>query len=138
MVPVPWGEVEPCFDAVFGTGFSKLLHDIPFPVFVRTVFDRMFRVGTRPETESVVVLGSQDQLLDSGIFRGFHPLFGIQLLRIKKGRGLVTIPPLLVGEGIHVEMDETYDFHGLVIQLLDGRNHPVRLDISLAVACMRE
>ena len=73
-----------------------------------------------PETESVMVFGSEDHALHSGFFEGLHPLAGIELGWVEASRILVTFAPLFSAKGVWSEMDEAVVHHLVPGELARG------------------
>ena len=102
------------------TGFRDLPYHVAFPVLPWTLFHRMFRCFSRPETETVVVFRCQDHLPEAGILHRFHPLTGIKTGGIEQGRILLSVTPLPVGEGVDPEVEEGHHLQFLPAKLPFG------------------
>ena len=72
------------------------------------------------------MLGSENHHFKAGIFQSTYPLFGIQFGRIEKGGVFLAIPPLITGEGINAEVQESSQLQPLPIQLFRSGNQTGR------------
>ena len=80
--PVPGGQVDTQFHAVFVAGVAHGLHYVRV-IGTARIGDVSGALRIVPEAEAVVVLGGKDDLLETVVGRYFHPLVGID------GDGLV-------------------------------------------------
>ncbi|MPN00521.1 hypothetical protein SDC9_147716 [bioreactor metagenome] len=78
----------------------------------------MFGIAALPEHKPIVVLGGKDHHFHAGRFHGPAPLVGVECSQIKNCRVLQPIPPLLAGEGVGAEVDESDKFILQRIQLI--------------------
>ena len=57
-----------------------------------------------PQTETIMVFGSKNHHLESGILEGFHPLTAVKIGGIKHLGIFLTVTPLAVGKRIYAEV----------------------------------
>ena len=109
VVAIPGREIDAELEPELAARARQVADDIAPAVLPRAAFDRVRGEAARPQREAVVVLGSEDQSLHAGVSRDRGPLARVERGRIEGRLGLVTVAPLLVGEGIHREVDEAVE-----------------------------
>jgi hypothetical protein len=73
-----------------------------------------------------VVLGGQDDAFHAGLFGHAGPLAAIQGGRVERVGRFLTVSPLLVSKGVHVEVNEGIILQFLPVELLGRRQGPYR------------
>ena len=73
-----------------------------------------------PQTETIMVLGCENNHLESSLFQSDNPLFSIEVGRKKQSRIFCAITPLASCEGVHAKMNERSKFKLLPCVLLWG------------------
>ena len=93
-VAIPRGEIETEFQAMFPASLGELTHHIAFASLPRRILHTIFGGSGRPEAETVVMLGGQDDSFQACGLDGAYPLVAIQICGIKCGSRGVSIAPL--------------------------------------------
>src|SRR5581483_3061266 len=89
---------------------------VSLPVAPGAALDAVRGCLSRPETKSVVMLGSENDSLEPGLLRHAGPLAAIKIRRVEQPGVLGSQPGATAGEGIHAEVRE----HGELV-LLPGQ-----------------
>ena len=117
-VAIPWREVDTKLHAIFLTSIAQFAHHITLTILPGRILHRVFRCLGLPQTETIVMLGGYQCHLETTILQCLNPLFAIQFGGIEQGRAICAMSPLVTGEGIHTEMQESGKLHLLPFQLL--------------------
>ena len=124
--PVPRREVDAEAHALSVAGVADLADDVAGAVLPRAGLDAAVGVLARPEAEPVVVLARQHDAGQAAGLGGGDDLVGRKIGRRERGRRLVAVPPLLVGERVDREVDEGVRPAVVPGQLAGRRRRPVR------------
>ena len=124
LVPVPWRKVNAECQAALPAGLGHLPDNVALPSPPRGILDRMLGEQARPEAESVMVFGRDDEALDPRGLDRLDPLAGIEIGRVEKPRVFRPLAPLAVGERVHAEMNKRLELERLPAELTRGRHDP--------------
>ena len=137
VVPVPGRDVHAELEAVFPAGVGQFLQHVPLPVPPGGLGDGVGADGAGPEAETVVVLGRDNNALETGGFRRGGPLAAVQVRRVEQVFGLRPVAPFAPGESVGSEMAEHIHLHRLPFQLVGRGNGAVGL-FSAGNGCEQE
>jgi len=126
VVTIPGGEVDAELEALSAAGVGEFAHDIAVAFAPGAGLDGMGGVGAGPEAESVVVFGGEDETGHAGHFGGAGDLVGVEVGGVENRGAFVAVAPFTVGEGIHREVNEAVEFHGMPGELPGGGEGSVR------------
>ena len=127
VVPVPRGKINAEFQPVFTACFREFSHHISLSVFPWRVLDAVFGSLGGEQAEAVMMLGRQDDALESHPLEDADPLGAVQILRIESGSRSIAIAPLEIIECIKSEMDKGIAFCLMPVDLVPGRDRVHRL-----------
>ena len=113
--PIPRRQVQPELEPLGPARLRELGQHVPLAVPPGAAGHVVLGDVARPQAEPVVVLGGQDHGLHAGLLGHAHPLVTVELRGREGVRRLGAVPPLLVGERVHVEVHER-----VVLQLVPG------------------
>ena len=117
LISIPWRKINSEFNAILFTCLRQLTDNIPFPIFIRSIPNTIFSQSRRPQAKTVMMFGCKNYPFHTGSNKSLHPLFAIQLRRIKCFRIRITISPLTVIKSIQTEMHKSVCFHLLPFHL---------------------
>ena len=117
LVSVPGREINGEFNAVFLTGGCQFTYNISFTVLVRSVTDTIFCQFGRPQAKAIMVFGGKDYSFHTRFYKGFHPLFAVQLGWVERFRVRISVSPFTVVESVQTEVNESIRFHFLPFHL---------------------
>ena len=135
LVTVPRREVETQFQPVLPASLTEFPHDIALTILIRRVPDAVFREFRRPETEAVVMLGSEDYARHASLLERTDPLFRVAQGRVKDTRLGISVAPFPVGVGVQSEMDERIGFQLMPLHLVGCRDRTDGLGFRHGTAC---
>jgi hypothetical protein len=93
------------------TGVNKL------PKYVESIGDRVGAVNTRPETETIVVFGGEDDTTHASLLSHVDPLAAIEGFGSKDLPSFLSGTPFDPSECVRTKMTEHIDFHTLPNEL---------------------
>jgi hypothetical protein len=79
VMAIPGREVDAEADAVPLAGVADFADDVAFAAFPGAVLDRVFGELGRPEAESVVMFGGEDEALHAGLLGDTDDLVGVEV-----------------------------------------------------------
>ena len=125
-IAVPRGDVDAELHAALLAGIGQLAQHIALAVAPRTLAHgvRALRVG--PQTEAVVMLGSEDDALESRVLGHRHPLVAVEGGGVEDVLRLRALAPLQTSEGVGSEVAEHIHLHPLPGHLRGRGHRPVR------------
>ena len=74
IIHIPRRQIHSETNTHFPTGVGYFFYNITFTFFPRAVFNRMFCSFSWPQAKTIVMLGGQNYLFDTGLFTSFNPL----------------------------------------------------------------
>src|SRR5581483_7324701 len=90
---------------------------VAFAVFPMRLRDCVRAVSAWPQTEAVVVFGSNDHAFHSCLFERRRPLAAIECGRTENVRVFFAFAPLFVSKRVWAEMNERVILHAMPSQL---------------------
>ena len=120
LMAVPGRQVDTEFESVFLAGCRQFTHDIALAVLVGSIAYAVVGVFGRPEAETVVVLGRDDDALHAGISQCLGPLLAVKPRRVETLERCIAVSPLPVAESVGTEMDKRIGLHLLPRHLVLG------------------
>ena len=121
-IAVPRRKVNTELQPIFMASIRKVAHHITLSILPRRILYGILRRSRRPEAEAVVVLGGQDDTLQSGRLNRTNPLFAIEVGRVECRSRRIAITPFQIIERIQSEMHERIRLQFMPFHLL-GRRH---------------
>ena len=125
VVAVPRREVDAEGEPVPPARVGDLADDVALAAAPGAVLDGVLGELRGPQAEAVVVLGGEDEALQARRLRRADDLVGVEVGRVEDRRGLVPVAPLLVGEGVHREVQEAVDLELVPAELPRARHGAV-------------
>ena len=127
VMPVPGGDIHSELDSFPGAGLGEFFQDISLSVPPGTFPYGVFGNRAGPQAEAVVVLGGDDDALETGCLGRSHPLVAVQVCGVEEVFGFGAFSPFQAGEGVGAEVTEHIQFHILPGNLFGRGQGAVRL-----------
>ena len=116
-VAVPRGDVNAHLDTRLTAGLGEVAQYIALAVAPLAVGDSMSAGRIGPQTETVVVFGSDDNAFHACSLGCGYPLATVEGCGVEDVFGLGSLAPLKAGEGVGAEMAEHVGLHALPAKL---------------------
>ena len=127
VVPVPGRDVHAELEAVLPACVRDFPEHVSLPVPPGRLRYGVAAHRAGPQAEPVMMLGRDEDSLETGGLRRGGPLAAVQVRGVEEVLGLGSVAPFLSGECVRPEMTEHVHFHSLPFQLAGRRDGAVRL-----------